>query len=345
MPRKTKEELNEKQKNNKAVVSKSTAISAVKGEKVATKTASKKATTRTNKKVETKNTEKKSTTKTVKTTTKKVPAKKVESKVSAKKAVKKSTTKNPTSKGTKSTTKKVTTNKTEVKASSKKVASKVTKKNPTKVSKTAKQNSSTKVNKNKSLAQMEYYDLPYRYNETIVKILAQTPKMLFIYWDVSDFDRENYIKKYGDNFFNETKPVLIIHNATKNYTFEVEINDFANSWYLNIEDPKCKYEIELGRRAKQPENYHIDNNYLYIASSNVIEAPNNHILFENQQNMVYFRNIKTNAITSKDMATLQFLRNMGKIYNIYDVYHKIYKDEDIIDLNNPSSSNPTSSFK
>ena len=36
---------------------------------------------------------------------------------------------------------------------------------------------------------LEYYDLPYRYNETIVKILAQTPKKLFVYWDISDKDR------------------------------------------------------------------------------------------------------------------------------------------------------------
>ena len=28
----------------------------------------------------------------------------------------------------------------------------------------------------------EYYDLPYRYNQTIVKLLYQTPTTLFIYW-------------------------------------------------------------------------------------------------------------------------------------------------------------------
>ena len=208
---------------------------------------------------------------------------------------------------------------------------------------TIKAKSNTKSIQNSS--SMEYYDLPYRYNETIVKILAQTPKILFVYWDISDFDREKYINAYGNNFFEETKPVLIIHNTTKNYSFEVEIDDFANSWYLNIQDPSCKYEIELGRRAKQLSNLFIENNYLYIASSNIIESPNNHILFEKQQNMVYFRNIKTNNTYSKNIATLQFIKNIGKIYNIYDVYHKIYNDEDIIDLNNPSSNNPTSSFK
>ena len=45
---------------------------------------------------------------------------------------------------------------------------------------------------------LEYYDLPYRYNETVVKILAQTPKILFVYWDISDSDREKYVEKYGE---------------------------------------------------------------------------------------------------------------------------------------------------
>ncbi len=95
---------------------------------------------------------------------------------------------------------------------------------------------------------VEYYDLPLTYNQTIVKILAQTPNMLFVYWDIADTDRKSFIEHYGNNFFKETKPVLIIHNETMNYSFEVEINDFANSWYLYINDADCKYSIELGRR-------------------------------------------------------------------------------------------------
>ena len=94
----------------------------------------------------------------------------------------------------------------------------------------------------------EYYDLPYRYNQTIVKLLYQTPTTLFIYWDISDEDREKFKKTYGEDFFEKTKPVLVVHNETKGYSFEVEINDFANCWYLNVNDSKCKYKIELGRK-------------------------------------------------------------------------------------------------
>ena len=40
---------------------------------------------------------------------------------------------------------------------------------------------------------IEYYDLPFRYNQTTVKILAQTPTNLFIYWDISDADKTSLL--------------------------------------------------------------------------------------------------------------------------------------------------------
>ena len=209
-------------------------------------------------------------------------------------------------------------------------------------------NSISKTSKNKKTNIIEYYDLPYRYNQTVVKVLAQTPNNLFIYWDISDKDRDNYKKQYGENFFENTKPILIVHNDTLNYTFEVDINDFANSWYLHINDSKCDYRIELGRRpiTKLEKNENID--YIYISSSNEIESPNDHVLFNKNQNMVYFKNTKTGTVTNKKIsANISFMRNMGKIYNISDLYKAIYKDEnieDIFDLSNPSSGNPSSGF-
>lgn len=184
---------------------------------------------------------------------------------------------------------------------------------------------------------VEYYDLPYRYNQTIVKILFQTPNKLFVYWDISDKDRKNFENTYGLEFFNITKPVLVIHNKTKNYTFEIDINDFANSWYFNINDEKCEYFVELGRRPKE-NNTFIPDNYIYVASSNQIETPNDHILFEKEQKLVFYRNVKTNMECSKDIATLNLLKYMGNSHSVNKLYDKIYKDEKVFVRNNPTSS-------
>lgn len=203
---------------------------------------------------------------------------------------------------------------------------------------------------------VEYYDLPFRYNQTVVKILAQTPNVLFIYWDISDEDRKIYEKEYGSNFFEKTRPYLIITNKTKNYTFEVEINDFANSWYLHVNDADCDYQVELGRKfiensvasAEETASYSA-NDYLPITSSNDIEMPNNHILFDKLGKSIFFRNTKTNIVTKKDISSISFMQNIGKVYNIYDLYKEIYKDEfagnNILELDFPSSNSSSNTFK
>lgn len=314
MPRKTKESEETKKisKTNKKV---KTGVNNEVIAKADSKTTAKKVATKKDTKVATKkvSTSKKET----KAVTKKVATTKKDTKATAKKA---STTK--------TTAQKTTT--------SKKASKSVAKKTTTRKTKTIAKKE-TKATSSKANTSAEYYDLPYRYNQTIVKVLAQTPTTLFIYWDISDEDREKYKQEYGENFFETSKPVLKIYNETMNYNFEVEINDFANSWYLHVNDSKCNYKIELGRR---PIIYNKEKpvDYVYISSSNKIESPNDRILFDKNQKMVYFKNVKTNRTTAKSFANISFIRNIGKIYNIYDLYKQLYKEQDIKDVR----SNPTS---
>lgn len=258
--------------------------------------------------------------------TAKPKTKKVETTASkAKNSVTKSSVKT-TKKSTKTTSKKSTT-------TDKKASSKSTKK-------TTKSSTAQKNAKKEKVEIIEYYDLPYRYNQTVVKVLAQTPNTLFVYWDISDEDKNKYIEEYGEYFFNNTKPVLIIHNITMNYSFEIDINDFANSWYLTVADSNCDYKIELGRR---PINNYvtITNSYLHIANSNDIDAPNDHILFDNLPKFVYFRNVKNQNTTKKDIVSFSLLKRVGKISSIEEFYKKMYANEKIsfdkLDLRNPSS--------
>ncbi|MCI8383939.1 MAG: DUF4912 domain-containing protein [Clostridia bacterium] len=263
------------------------------------------------------------------------------------KVVTKQTKTSATASKKKETTKKETpTKKTTKSASAKKTVATRTKKTTTTKKTTSKKSTSKKAttSSKKQVDIVEYYDLPYRYNQTVVKVLAQTPTNLFIYWDISDKDKKNFEKQYGDRFFETTRPILIVYNDTLNYHFEVEINDFANSWYLHVADSKCDYRIELGRRPiVKTEKINVD--YIYITTSNEIESPNDRMLFDKNQKMVYFRNIKTGQQTAKELTSISFIRNMGKIYNIYDLYKVMYQDENIEEIfnhSNPSSGNPSS---
>lgn len=316
---------NTKDLTEKKVVSKSKKItnkSAEKPKASSKKTVAKKETAKSEKSTVAKTKKASTKTTTSKTTAKASTTKKTTSSAvkKASNTAKKATTKKASTKKTTASTAKKATN------TAKKTAVKSTKKTTTKKAVTKKPTNKSNV--------IEYYDLPYRYNETVVKILAQTPTTLFVYWDISDEDRKNYINKFGENFFENTIPVLLVKNKTLNYSFEIEINDFANSWYFNVNDSKCDYEIELGRKAKL-NKIDLPNNYIPVTSSNVIESPNNHILFEENQKILFFRNVKTNSTISKDVSNLNFMKYAGRIYNIYK---EIYKNQELEDLEKLSSS-------
>ena len=243
----------------------------------------------------------------------------IEKEAENKKEIQKSSRKKATSKKAESTKKKTNT------------SSKVSKRTPSNVKKKGKSKPPIEI--------LEYYDLPYRYNQTIVRILAQTPTTIFVYWDISDEDKKHYIEQYGEYFFNNTKPVLIIHNKTMNYSFEIDINDFANSWYLHVQDGNCDYQVELGRR---PINQYIEvpNNYLHITYSNDYITQNDHVLLDKLSHFVYFRNVKTNENFVKNIANFTLLQKIGK-FDIKKFYEILYPNECLefekFHFENPSS--------
>ena len=223
----------------------------------------------------------------------KKPKKKVKSSASSSKAKKETTNKTVVKKDEKNIgSSKMSTKKSSVvkepivkKTSTKKGSPRAS--TPTKTTK-----KTANVKKPSNLDVPEYYDLPYRYSQTLVKLLAQTPKMLFVYWDISEEDRNNLVKTHGENFFDHTLPFLRVKNETLGYSFDVDVDDFANSWYLPIDDANSKYNIELLRKQK-PFKDHLIDDEIYITSSNDMSSPNDHILFEKEQKMVYFKNIKS----------------------------------------------------
>lgn len=298
--------------------------------KKAAKTPTKKTTTASAKKVKSvkaSNTAKVKATKATKSDTKTKTAKTT-----------KLTTKAKTAKTTKSTTKaKTTKEKATVKTVVKKSTSKTSvKKSPSKKStaSTKKSSSKTVKNNNKKIIEqpiVEYYDLPYRYNDTIVKVLAQNPNTLFVYWDISDEDKDRMLKKYGNDLYENTKPILVVYNLTQNYSFEIEINDFANNWYIHVDDTKCKYRVELGRKKKNLYNAtSIVTDFIPISESNILENPNDHVLLYKDNQKIYFKNVSNGKITEKTIKNNSVLKNIYKSFNISET-------NNTFDFNNPSS--------
>lgn len=257
--------------------------------------------------------------KVTKTSSKKANTVEVEKKsTSIKKATKTATSKKTTTAKKKS----VTTKKTTAKEAT---AAKTTRKTTTRKASTQTTRKRT-TKETKPVITTEYYDLPVVYNRTIVKILAQTPSSLFVCWEISEEDKKKLQEQHGEAFFQNTKPYLVITNETMNYSFETEINDYANSWYIHIHDSSCKYGVQLIRKSI---NHNTDNSHsvINIISSNEIATPNDHILFDKLGKTVFFRDVKSNREVGKDISSLSFISNIGRVYNIYDLYKEIYRNE------------------
>lgn len=235
-----------------------------------------------------------------------------------------------TKKTTSSTTKKIASIKKETTTK---------KKNTTKPKKVT--TTKTKNITKKKIEVVEYYDLPYSYNQTVVKILAQTPTNLFVYWDISKEDYKKYQEQFGENFFQITIPVLIVYNDSMHYQYEIEINDFANSWYLQVNDSFCNYHVELGRRIKSNDfdnELKIKDNYIAISDSNKIESPNDKILLDTFKQYLTFRNVKSKEEVIKTFSDITYQKSKEDIYHFYQNLYQEDFIEKLYTASNPSSN-------
>ncbi len=217
----------------------------------------------------------------------------------------------------------------------------------------------------------EYYEVPYRYDETTVKIIAQNPYKLYVYWDISNKKKEELISNYGKDFFTKTTPVLIVTNKSTNESFEVEVNDFANSWYIDIPDNSSKYIVELARKVndtiyidpihankekieeknkinnasknKEEKQNDIKFNYLNAQSKNSIQKiEKGSLIILNQSNTLISQNGHIldipNSVTFRNIHD-----NSEKTYNIKDFQKSLNSIYDYINEFEPEK-NSSSSF-
>ena len=146
----------------------------------------------------------------------------------------------------------------------------------------------------------EYYELPTKYNDTTVKLLVQSPTRMYAYWNVSDKTIRKFSKekaKYGNCI-----PYLKISNLTMGYSYEIQVDPFANNYYIEIKDADCDYKVELIRKLN-------DISYL-ITESNVTHIPRSTPCDYNED--IVFRNCVCLSITDKFKIYTQNRTNLKK---------------------------------
>ncbi len=187
------------------------------------------------------------------------------------------------------------------------------------------------------LLKTEYYELPTKYNNTIVRLLVQSPTRMYVYWDISEESIKNFESHKND--YSSSTPVLRIINKTMNYSYDIQIDPFTNNYYIETKDSDCEYQVELGRISKDT--------FINLYTSNTAKVPRNAPMpFDESQEIIYRNYIRMDV---SDKFTLYRNRADGKNSNYrYNIDGKHPQDYSALDFsseeNGISSMENVSSF-
>jgi len=116
----------------------------------------------------------------------------------------------------------------------------------------------------------ETRELPEGYGDTKIIAMIRDPYWAYAYWEINHDKRKELDMLTG----KLRKLVLRIYDTTGiNFngfnalsSFDIEVNDFTNNWYIQLPEPNRSYCIDLGTFSEGGE-------FILIARSNVIAAP------------------------------------------------------------------------
>lgn len=147
------------------------------------------------------------------------------------------------------------------------------------------------------LPKTEYYELPSKYNKTIVRLLVQSPTRMFVYWEV-DEDSIKYFESLKKDYSSAT-PILKVKNITMNYSYDIPIDPFTTNYYIDVKDPDCEYQVELGRLQ--------NNEFVNLFTSNSATVPRSNPMFgKNSEEIIYRNYIK---LDMTDKFTVYYNKN------------------------------------
>ena len=84
------------------------------------------------------------------------------------------------------------------------------------------------------------------------------------------------------------KEVLKVKNITMNYSYDIPIDPFTNNYYIDVKDPDCEYQVELGRVQ--------NDTFVNLYTSNSATVPRSNPMYVGDSEEVVYRNyIKLDA--------------------------------------------------
>jgi len=114
--------------------------------------------------------------------------------------------------------------------------------------------------------------IPSHYGEDRLVLMVRDPWWLFAYWEVTPHRQQEVLAQIGSRGQAERKTVLRVYDVTgslalpkSNSFFDIELNFYAESWYIDVGLPDREWVIELG--------YRVSGQFYPLLRSNRVQTP------------------------------------------------------------------------
>jgi len=116
-------------------------------------------------------------------------------------------------------------------------------------------------------------EFPSYYDQDKIILQVRDPHWLHTYWELRNQTIEGLKNKLGDGFYRAKKILrvydvtnIIFNGSNANSFFDIQYNDFANSWYIDTAGPGHSWCVDLGLMLT-------DGRFITILRSNVAQTP------------------------------------------------------------------------
>lgn len=116
-------------------------------------------------------------------------------------------------------------------------------------------------------------ELPYQYDQDRIVLQVRDPRWVHTYWELRNQTIDRLKSRLGDDFKRARKVLrvydvtnIIFNGSNANSFFDIQINDFASSWYIDTGHPGCSFCVDLGLMLA-------DGRFITIVRSNVVQTP------------------------------------------------------------------------
>jgi hypothetical protein len=113
-------------------------------------------------------------------------------------------------------------------------------------------------------------ELPAEYGDTRIVIQARDPHWAWVYWEYSTIEQKKLEVELGAFEYAHTSLFLKVFNVTYDYSFEIDLPEKCDNWYLSLNDSNCEYYVQLCIRIPSV-------GVRILATSQIIKLPNDKV--------------------------------------------------------------------